>query len=256
MGQHIVTGLESNIISNTSIVLYRYTSFLGHSLFTKEIFIYFYLLNDIYERKFGEQLLNKSVVILVSLVGVLLTGSKTGTILMIVLLLISQINNVKRLVTMLIILLITFECGFFDVVLNRFNKGDLTTGRDVAWEKVVNSGFEIDRLMYGHGELVSNKLGEVIEEKYVTAALEYPVVILLLKYGMLCTGLILLLIYVYPIVYFVQKKNFYILMLFIIKLIDINTYNGLIYKADNMILFSIFTYLIMGVCSYGQRKEE
>ena len=255
MGEHIVTGLQSNIIANTSIALYRYTSFLGHSLFTKEIFLYFYLLNDVYERSFGEQILNKSLVTILALVGVLLTGSKTGTILMIVLLLISQINNIKRTVTMLIILLITFECGFFDVVINRFDKGDLTTGRDVAWEKVVNSGFEIDRLMYGYGELVSDKLGQVIEEKYVTAALEYPVIILSLKYGMICTGLILFLIYLYPIMYFLRKKKFYILIIFIAKLIDINTYNGLIYKADNMILFSIFTYLLMGVCSYGEQKE-
>lgn len=250
LGQHLTKGLNEWILGNTKVIGYRYTSFLGHALFTKEIFIYFFLFNNTYLKKYGECILNKNIVTLISLVGVLLTGSKSGVILILICILFLQtgFNKIITSISTLIILLISYFLGFFNNVLLRFSSGSLTTSRNESWEKIVSYGLFNFKFLTGYGEQVSSLLSRIVSETYVTAALEYPIRILLLKYGIVCSVMIIGLIFIYPILYFVKKKNYYILFIFIIKVLDINTYNGLIYKPDNMILFLIFTYVLMGVC--------
>lgn len=259
LGKFLVPELNSLIISNTGDFFdYRYTSFLGHALFTKEIFIYFYVLNDIYSKKIGEELIAKNLVVLVSLIGILLTGSKTGILIILIYIISSQFSKIKfkEVVFLLLILLFAYKAGFFESVLNRFAEGDLTTGRNAAWTKVLNSGFDVYRIFAGYGEEIYSVISGVVGRSYAMPALEYPIVLMLLKYGVICTILIVSIIFIHPIVYFLTKKQYYVLVAFIAKLIDVNTYNGLIFKADNMILFVIFTYILMGVCNIGTQKNQ
>ena len=131
LGDSLVTGLKSLIVQNTILNPYRYTSYMGHALFTKEIFLYFYLLNIIYFKKFKKSKLNITLVTLISLIGILLTGSKTGTLLIIICILFTNYkkNKIFNFIICLCILIISYLAGFFNTVTNRLNNETLTSGR-------------------------------------------------------------------------------------------------------------------------------
>lgn len=248
VGEYIAPGLNDWISDNTSeLILYRYTSFMGHPLFTKELFIYFFLLNSICEKK----LLNKNLVTLISLIGVLLTGSKTGIVLILLCIIGLEIKDAKfkNIIISFILILTAYCIGFFDTVILRFQSESLTTGRSESIQYIKELNFIDYKFFSGYGERIHSIFADIVGEVYATASLEYPFRILLYKYGVVCLCMIIIYLIIYPTLCFLKYKQFYLLFAFIIKVIDINTYNGLIFKADNMILFVLFTYILLGICN-------
>lgn len=256
-GGNITPELNKWIIKNKDFTGYRYTSFMGHPLVTKELFIYFFIMNMAYYKKFKKQLINKYIVMVISLVGVLLTGSKSGIVLIIITIVFSEIIDKKRtnLLVTLIIISITYSLGLFNNVILRFQSGSLTTGRAEGWEYINQLGILSAKFFSGYGENIFIQLSNVTGNSITTAALEYPVRILLYKYGFICTIMIISILFLYPIKCFIKRKQFYLLFLFIIKLIDVNLYNGLIFKADNMILFVLFTYFLLQLSNSQNVKK-
>ncbi|MBU3107656.1 hypothetical protein [Clostridium gasigenes] len=261
-GNNLTPTLKGWIDTNTQIIGYRYTSFMGHSLFTKELFLMFYILNNIYSKKFNKRLIGSNTVAVLSLIGILLTGSKSGIVLILICIIFTAdskgqiLNRIKNSIYTFIIFAITYFMGIFDNVIVRFKSETLTTGRYEYWQQVKQMDIINYKLLSGYGENSYNIVASLIGRHYATAALEYPIRILILKYGILCSTIIVIFLFVRPAIYFVRKREFYILFVFLIKCIDSNTYNGLIYKADNMILFVIFTALLIGASSVKVREYE
>lgn len=247
IGEHILTSINVWIVGNTNLTSYRYTSYMGHTLFTKELFIYFYFLNNIYARKYKEYLINKNIVTIISLVGVLLTASKTGLILILISILVTEVisGNIKNTMYTIFIFIFSYMGGFFNYAIQRLQNGSLTTGRNESWEYIKSKGIIESHIFYGKGEFLSDIVTKMVGQTHATAGLEYPFRIFLYKYGLVCTIIIISSIFLYPLIYLMKKREYYMVFAFIIKFIDISTYNGLVYKADNMILFVFFTYMLM-----------
>lgn len=257
VGTSIAPLLNVWIEDNAKLISYRYTSYMGHPLFTKELFIYFFLLNNIYYKKYKEKLLSGIIITSISLIGVLLTGSKVGIILILLCIIGTQSKKgkFKCAIASLILVIIVYTMGFFNTVLLRFQSGSLTTGRSEGWEYIMNYNFIKYKIFTGYGESLHSLLGGVVGESCATAGLEYPLRILLYKYGLFCLSMIVICIIIYPIVCLLKNKEFYVLFAFIIKLIDVNTYNGLIFKPDNVILFVLFTYILLSICNVNNKKN-
>lgn len=245
---YLVPSLAWTININTNLISYRYTSYMGHALFTKELFIYFYLLNMVYYKKMHESLININIIKIISIIGVLLTGSKVGIVLIIISLIFSadRGKKLKNTLGVVIIIIAAYFMGLFKTLVYRLANESLTTGRYAATVYMKQNNFIKYHIFTGYGEYVDRILGIVANGTIVTALLEYPVRIIFLKYGILCGLLMIFIIFIYPILYFAKKKEWYILFAFLIKVVDINTYNGLIFKGDNMILFMLFTVLLIG----------
>ncbi len=242
-------GIKDLVYENVSFTKYRYASYMGHALVTKEIFLYFYFLNIIYYKTFNEYKLNNRVVTIISLVGVLLTGSKTGTIVLIISIVFTNYrkNKILNFLYSLIIILGAYFLGFFNSLIYRMNTETLTSGRYLAGEILKNLDFLKIKFFYGYGEYADRRIADVMGDTLTTAALEYPYKILNYKYGVFCTILIYIAIFLLPAFRFLKEKQYYLLFAFVMKAIDINTYNGMIFKPDNMILFVLFSMILINV---------
>lgn len=239
-----------NEFTNTDI--YRYTSYMGHPLFTRDIFIIFYILNNVYYIKFKKNIISKYIVIIVSLVGVLLTVSKSGIVIILICILIGrdELKLSKKLYSVLsiiILILITYRLGFFDSILNRLQDGTITSGRSEAQEILDYLGIYPIKIFSGYGEYISDLLKSYIDTWTITALLEYPIKILAYKYGIVCTIVGVIVLFIYPIISILINKEYKIAMLVFLTMININTYNGLIMKADNMILYCLILMIIINL---------
>lgn len=254
--KNISYSLEPSLIEwinvNSKLIGYRYTSYMGHALFTKEIFIYFYFLNIIFEKTFGKRILNENITKIIAVIGILLTGSKFGTILIIISIFITDLisNKLKSLIISIIILVVGYILGFFKTIFIRLNNTSFTSGRYESLVYINRFNIIKTRLFTGYGEYIDRIILLVSTPEVATASLEFPIVILILKYGVLCTLMIGYIIFLYPLITFFRRRQLYLIFIFFIKLIDVNSYNGLILKPDNMILFVLFVSILLGVSDY------
>lgn len=258
IGENFTTELSRLIYENTILNPYRYTSYMGHALFTKELFLYFYFFNMIYYKKFNECKLNNILIIIISLTGVLLTGSKTGIILIIISILFTQYKKSKifNVVMSLSIIFISYIVGFFNTIFDRLSKESITSGRYEAG--LILKRLDIIKIKFfaGYGEYVDRIIAIYLGEGLTTASMEYPIKILAFKYGIFITIIFSMLVFIYPLIKLLRDREYYLLFAFCIKLIDVNTYNGLIYKADNMILFVLFTFLLLSLSSKDLKYHD
>lgn len=254
LGRTIVPELEGWIIENAKINSYRYTSFMGHALFTKELFYIFYLINTCYFSKYKKYLLNKYIVLIVSFIGILITGSKSGIILISCMIAINIIFSNKRtfkIVISIFTLIIMYFCGIFNNIIYRFKNESLTTGRLESWE--ILKRFEIFKasMFTGYGGNLYSIGRSVVNDGILTAALEYPWRISILQYGIFISILILILILIYPCIVLLRKREYYIAICIVMLFIETNTYNGLLFKPDNMIFISLTLFILLGL---GKQK--
>lgn len=253
----IMKVLADNFITSLSPWIgYRYTSYMGHALFTKEIFIYFFFFNSIVNKYWNKVLINQYIMMIMSLLGVLITGSKTG-VLLIVLSIILTVNKKNKYVNILLsimLILTIYYLGFFNMTISRLENNTLTSGRSEAGTIVNELEIVPYKIFSGYGEnvqmIIENQVGSTI----ATAAMEYPLKVWALKYGIFCATMIGITIFIYPFIYILKRKAYYLCFAFLIKIIEINMYNGLAYKPDNMIMFMVFTILIMGVSNLDINK--
>ena len=224
---------------------YRYTSYMGHPLFTKEIFIYFFFFNNISNKYLNKKLMNKYIVLFLSLIGVLITGSKAGVILILVSIIFDFNKKSKyiNIILSLTIITMVYYMGFFDMTISRLKNNTLTSGRTEASDIINELEIVKTKIFIGYGENVQSFIEEKVGTTIATASMEYPIRIWTLKYGILCTILIVSIIFIYPVLYLLRRKSYYLCFVFLIKTTEINMYNGLVYKPDNMALFMIFTVI-------------
>lgn len=256
-----IMGTIGNILNNkfseiiakgTTRDIYRYSSYLGHYLFTKDIFLYFYILNTCYYKNFKEHLLSRGIIITISLVGVLLTASKSGVIILLLMLLFVNYKRSKIMNMLLssLMIIVTYLMGFFDTFLIRIKSGSLTTGRYEAWNILEYYNVYTKKIFFGYGEYYIERAVNIVGNIQAVAAFEYPIKILMYKYGIFVTILMIIALFIWPIMKFIKSKSYATLLLFVFMVININTYNGLVLTPDNMIFFSIFTMMLINCCKY------
>ena len=133
---------------------YRYCSYLGHAIYTADIYIIFFILNSLYIKTFKKSLINQKILFLIAFLGVVSTGSKTGILVFTLSALYFSLNEKKRLYSMILVVIVYFAAsisGILDLVINRFfdlESGTLnfSTGRDETWNDLLKTGISKIRL--------------------------------------------------------------------------------------------------------------
>ncbi|MBS6396165.1 MAG: hypothetical protein KH452_03280 [Clostridiales bacterium] len=229
----------------------RFVSFLGHPLYNTEFFVAYFGLNAVYQKYLDKK---KSFwYVLISLAGVLLTGSKTGIVLILMGTLMLNISNLKWLLTYLVAVVGLYFGGFFDLIISRLLNETLTTGRSEKWIELINM-VDIDiNWFYGNGHGSVFELNDIVRR--ASAAFEYPFKLFPYEFGIIFTIILYMVLFVFPAYYFLKRKQYTILVIFGMLVLDVNSYNGLGLYQDHMYTYCFFLCLILNVSRYAHLKK-
>lgn len=224
----------------------RMVSYMGHSLDTAQVFIIYFISNYVYTTYFNKRN-NKNIYIIISYLGVALTGSKLN---MIVLMVITLALNFKvKKIRNNIIIILAIYClyclGVFDNFIYRLQlgiaSGDLSTGRNVELANLYKSGELSFNMFLGHSEVMSESM---------IIALEYPLLRLAFRYGIIFSIFIGVLIFIYPCVILIKRKQIDILICLLGLIISVNNQDSIAGIADGMLIFCSTVFIILNISQY------
>lgn len=237
--------------------LNRVPSIIGHQLITKTFFLLYFLLNFLYKKKSGIYISNPILIIFVSIIGITLTGSKTGIVLLLVALgyLNLQNRNFFILLSSILFILVFYYVGVFDSIIDRFLNTTLTTGRLKAWDQV-KYGLPPIKFFYGYGDLFFYNLKYFYTETVITASFEFPFVSLTYMYGLLFTILFYFELFILPIIYFFKSKNIVVLFSYLLLVVDFNTYNQIVFNPDFVAYIVMINYLFFALSNMNKKENN
>lgn len=247
-----ISSIMSNSIKNLiytqqTLTVNRLYSFMGHPLFNTQLYLMFFILNLLYENLSKNRLVNKVALYLIPVIGISMTASKTGLILLLLSFTIFQNSKNKVFHYMAIILFICLmlDLGIFNNTIERLMSETLTTGRSEYWKIYKESGLFPIRMFRGYGNEFVFYCNSIVP--WISAGFEYPIRLFSLEQGILFTLILYIGIFIYPVLIFMQRKHIKFLFMYLIIFIDINTYNSIALIGDNLLIFSIFIFIILNV---------
>lgn len=260
--QHNVYDIEfTNLILMERLYgVYRYYSFLGFPLTTAWYFLIFYALNIMYNRYFGK-MLNEYLVILITLVGLVLCGSRTA--LVIGLFLLIFLNNRKHK-SSFFLLLSTLSAGlaltplFQNNLMKRFmigmDSGDFSGGRNEAFLRVVNGYVNQPPIFNGGGISYSRQI--TLGMGGLINSFEYPLLMFAYDWGIMGTILIYTLILIIPGLICIKNKSYFLLMLFGVIFLYMNGHNDIANYTDYLGQLCFFAMIIVNMSYWLKQKSE
>lgn len=248
------------ILLELSSGIYRYYSFIGFPLTTAWYFLMFYALNILHNRYY-RHMLNEYLLTLVTLIGLVLCGSRTA--LVIGLLMFVFLNNRKRKAAF-VILLSTLSAGlaltplFRNNLMKRFmigmNSGDFSEGRNVAISRVINNYVPRPPFFTGGGISYSRQI--TLSMGGVINSFEYPFMMFAYDWGIIGTVLIYTLILIIPGVICIKNKGYFLFMFFAGISLYMNGHNDIANYADYMGQFCFFTMIMVNMSYWIKGKQE
>lgn len=246
----------------------RYPSYMGHYLFTGELFIVFFVLNYSFYLKTKTWVLDKKITYLVYAIGTLSTGSKFCTFTMLIMFCTTILfEKNKRFFKFAIVfggILVLYFIGIFDFVISRLGDGsDLTTGRADAWLYLYEAGALEIELLNGYGMNIENVWTGMISHffynpytayRQASIALEYPLVANVYRYGIVNTGLVVSFMFIVPVVEFLKKEQIYLAIYLSVIFIDINTFNLLMQGMDAMSVYVLVLMILKFISKIDCKK--
>ncbi len=233
---------DENMIAFSGLQSGRKPSIMGHYLPTAEVYIIYYVIHYFTRHQFKTMYI---VSMIISVIGISMTASKGGIVLIIGLILVFNINDFKVMLTSLTALGIAYASGLFTAVINRFADGDLTSGRSEMWEYLNKIYNDLTPLVYGHGSESTHWLNQ--KHEWASAAFEYPFRAFAYEYGVIFTVLFYILAFVYPCLRLLKEKRFDYLIGYAAVFVYCNTYNGWVLGYDYMFLYCIFTFVVLNL---------
>lgn len=246
--------IKELILNQRNSSTHRMYSFMGHPLFNTQLYLIFYILNMLY-KKYFTKIMPDIFIYMIPLIGIALTSSKSGLVLYIASILIINGGkfNIKHYITSLIGLILAFKFGLLNNLIVRFTSGDLTTGRGLKWEAVKSINMYPIKFFYGYGTGFTFKYNSIIE--WASAGFEYPFRMFSLEHGVFIMLMIYFCIVVIPLIIFIKRRHFTILLAYLIILIDVNTYNGIALVGDYMLVFCIYVFLLLNLSLYLMKEK-
>lgn len=225
----------------------RYLSFMGHPLYNAQLFITYYILNNM-SSKYIVSNTKPIFVTLISIIGVALTGGKTGMVLIIFAILVFSFRNIKVFIPQIILIVCALNLGIFSSTIERFLSGSLTTGRIESLQTVMRYKIMPIKFINGYGYGSTFIYNYYIS--WASAAFEFPITMFALEYGVLFTIIFHLIFIAIPALIFIKRKQLLICIGYFILFLDVSTYNGLGLAQDHMMLFCFITYVIFNLSKY------
>lgn len=233
----------------------RMVSYMGHSLLTTEwtlIYYIFHIVDAFYISK------TKKIIVptIIAAFVIALTGSKTGLVLMCVLILIyyGNIKMLRYIPVLCLLLFVGYRFGVFDLILGRFiygvESGYLTTGRASAYSSLLGSGILRFQWLTGHSAELLNQSTSMI------AALENPIMRWAYRYGILFALLMAISIFVVPFAKIVKCKNVRLILTVLVYIIDVNTYDTVCSIGDSMLRFCTVFFILFSAMAFIEAENN
>lgn len=203
----------------------RCVSYLGHPLFSAEIFLSYYLLTSIeseYENK-----KRKNSPFILALLGISLTQSKIASVVLLICFVTFNLKNKRtRYIGLgLLIISIGYALGLFDSLIDRFivgiKAGDMTSARNTILLRLL----ETQQLRFYYFDM--QYISDANSRLKIHVALEYPILRWAFKMGIVCSVLLAIIVFIIPIIKSLKSKNKVIIVSVIAIIIDVSTYSGL-----------------------------
>lgn len=243
----VITGISNWVPNSAGIFTYRYASYMGHYLITAEIYMMFYLLNMSYVKIIDKPLANPVVVTIVSIIGVLSTGSKVAVVILLLSVFWFNLkgkNKVRNFMIVLLLILCAYYIGFFNLVFSRFSGELLTTGRNEVWQPLFASNRLEFRIFTGYGETINNILVDLVGNTNAAIAKEYTFLILLYKFGVINVAVYIYFLVIQPCWKAIKNGNSVIAFSILMIFIEINMFNAYLVIADAVLLYILFIMIL------------
>lgn len=233
---------------------YRFYSFMGHPLYNAQLCLMFFVINFSYNKYF-KRILPNVLVTIITLIGISLTASKTGVFLLGAAILFLSPNKKKFKYYSILIgsIIIILSLGIFNDTIYRLLNTSLTTGRDDTWIMYKTMDIYVIKFFTGYGAQVIDNINNIIT--WGNAAFEYPIRGFSIQNGMLFTIWTFIILFIYPVIKLIKKKQYFLLIAFLLIVVDVNTYNALIHGRDYVINFGLFAAILLNI-SYEVSDED
>lgn len=223
----------------------RPVTYMGHPLFSSELFLAFYVLVHLYN------LIQKKrdgfIWFLVCLLGCLLSQSRMGTVLMLTAFVLFNLEwrSIKYVIVGFLIVLVCYHMGLFDNVLDRFylsvEMGDISTGRNASIIELLKTNKL--NLFALHGQ-------NIVYDGTVTTlgiAMEYPILSWAYSFGYVVSIMVSIAAFVYPLAVSVYRKQKVIFISLLVIILDVNTFTGISSNGSKPLLYYVFICIILNV---------
>ncbi|MDU1055301.1 hypothetical protein [Clostridium baratii] len=245
--------LKSLMYEERGWEVYRYYSFIGHPLTNATYFLFYLIINFSYGIK-EKFVTNKIFVIIIGLLGLLISGSKTAILIGIVFtILMYGMGGRKKIINTIIILAIIImllNTSFFkDILLTRFqvsiNSGDITTGRSSLINILISSSYAEKPKILGLGLGVSRNVATSLGGGIFN--FEYPFIMFLYDLGYLGVFIIYIYMILIPIIKGFCDRSFVYIVSLVAMFAMVNTNNGIANISDSTVLYGIFVLMLNSI---------
>lgn len=238
---------------------YRYSAYIGQSLAVSEVFLIFFALNQCYAHKTKEYICPEYLMYTISFLGVLATGSKTGIVIVLAMLVYSFLKGKNKGVKFAIIFIlgsVLVGVGSFTLVANRFSTTELTTGRGLIITEAFERGILQLKLLTGTGSNLINAYAPYLGVFRAQIINEYPFFSMLFQYGLIHVLLVLYIIIYKPVMNLLKNKNGYIAVFLLLIFLDVNTFNWYLAYTDAVLLFVLTNIMLQFVSMIPEEGRE
>lgn len=231
----------------------RFVSFYGHPLETAYVGLTLLVWTTVMNSLQKEH--NPCYVydIIVSLLVIAITGSKSGIALALALIMLCNIGikNIKYFVLILIAFVALYFSGAFDMVLDRIleglKNGDLSTGRNTAIERLVSEGTISFEWFRGHPMEYHNVA--------MIAALEYPFLRWAYVSGILFSVIMYLAYFIVPGIKLIRNFHLTTFVCALVFMAYVNGNNGISAYNDDLLFYAINIGLLLQLLTTTPKKS-
>lgn len=234
----------------------RHASIWGHYLSTAGFYLVFYYTNMAYERITGERLIDARLLYVVATLGILSTGGKTAVVVFlasVIWLNATGESGARNAFLLSAFLAALYFVGAFDVVLERFEAADLSSGRNDSVALVFS--YEVPRLFGGYGENYTAHFTSFIDRGTVSMFSEYSLLVLAFKFGLAFAVGAAFLILLPSVKASVATGKLSIALMGALILTYFSTFNGMANIPDVYHVMAIFC-LVLNLLSDSDSKDN
>lgn len=231
----------------------RLWSIYGHPLFNTYLFITYYVFNY-YNNKYGRGIVSNWFCMSVAMVGVLLTASRLGIVLIFTLFVISNYKSIKMTIMEILIFGITYYAGLFNLLIERLTTISITNGRIDTYIYLMNQTYFVSyKLFFGYGTgYAFNVYSGYLS--WASSAYEFPFLSYLLEYGYIFTILYYVLTLIIPCITILRRKQWHLLICLLIIQLQMNSFNAIALASDYQFVYMITILIILAISSSINNK--
>lgn len=256
LSENWLTCISNWIPKGESLFRTRYASYLGHYLYTDIIYLGFYILNVNYKRSFNDCVISPIVFNVISVIGVISTGSKTGLFVLAIMLIFFNIKKIKNIVMLIAGVIFLYYADFFNILFNRLTTEDFSTGRIDGWKTLADINVLKTHIFYGIGDNFFEYINKYVDYGTAGVITEFPIICIFYKIGVIGFVAFIWIMLLDVLVDLVNNRKWDGALSVFVFFFAISTYNGLLVYPDTQIVYSVVIMLVALMNRESVMKKE